>query len=449
MTAQRVGILFSLLFLCATRIVCAASYSVSVVAAPYNAQCNGTTDDSAAIQAAINSVPASGGTVLFPLPTLCGIGAAGLSVAPRSNVTLRGGVQGSGLKALAAPPALAGTAFGPTMVQVTSCKNCLVSGLTFDGGGFTTNLLGITWSRDTIVQDSTFRNAGGNAAMVAAGNTYNSYSANTVSSLVNLCRGFWIGNASAREYESYPTIRDNTITLATHTAIALLAYGADVRGNTLTHLGGTDGSGVALGGINPWVARQVVIADNTITGFPFHGVQSDAQTNADYTQDITVTGNTVRNCTHTGIYIVRARGWSVAYNVVENNVDAGIYVELARDVTVAKNTVRDTRAGGARTQFSGIKLLSQTSALDIQRIYIDSNTVSNHVGDGILVTNANPGTMTIIGAYYNVSTNNSGYGLSVTDVADGNITKVVATGNIYSGNTTGTYRMDPTDAIVN
>jgi polygalacturonase len=61
---------------------------INVKQAPYSATGNGRTDDSAAIQAAIDALPSTGGVVYFPTPSVAYKLGTGLSITNKTNVRL-------------------------------------------------------------------------------------------------------------------------------------------------------------------------------------------------------------------------------------------------------------------------------------------------------------------------------------------------------------------------
>lgn len=103
----------------------------------YGAKGDGTTDDTAAIQAACNAIPATGGTVQFPRGTYLA-----RLIRPKSGTTLRGDVAGSVLKYR---PTGAGTydalvAFGDQAsvggtTTTSNLRNITIVDLTFRGTG--------------------------------------------------------------------------------------------------------------------------------------------------------------------------------------------------------------------------------------------------------------------------------------------------------------------------
>jgi parallel beta-helix repeat protein len=430
-----------------------SAVTLDVTAPPYNAVCNGTANDTAAIQAAINALPAAGGTVTFPTGRLCGVGSVGLLVTQRSAVILQGTGSGSGLIVLAPGPAFVG--FGPTTLQLVACYRCAVTRLTIDGSGLVNNLLGVQQCEDTRVTDNTLSRSGGNGAVVTASNRRNLYERNIIHTLTNAARGLWVGNTSPAEVEDHPTIVENTITAGGGSAITGTSNGAVIARNTLLGVGNTQGAGIALGSAAAARFQNAFITDNTITGFQYHSLQSDAIASGDYTQNIRVTNNRLQQSNGAGIFVVRARDWTITGNtILDQNMDAvgtgaGIYIDDAQRIWVEGNYIADTRSGAARTTSGGIGVVAQGYAGSVKDITLTGNTVVNIFGDGIQLTDVTPGTMDRVLIERNLSSDNAGWGIAVKDSVDGTITHVVATQNTCTRNVSGTIRMDPSDGIIN
>lgn len=429
-----------------------AAATILVTAAPYNAACNGTTNDATAIQNAINALPADGGTVQFPNTNLCGVGSAGLAITQRKSITLQGLGTNAGLKALAAGPVF--PVYGATMLSLTACYDCRITGLTFDGNALSANLVGIQTSVGVRVDQNTFRNAGGNGAVVTAGNTGNVYERNTISSMLSSSRGFWIGNTSpTTAVERRPQVLDNTMTLTTASAIAGTHLDAEIRGNVLDGGGTNVGSAIPLGADSGIHCERTLIQGNRMTGFA-QGVQSDSTNDGDWNSHVTVSGNTIQRMTSNGIYVYRARDWVVKDNSIEDsNVDAvgsgsGILIGMAKRIRAEGNRVTDTRTGASRTQSVGIRVQAGTSVRELEDITILKNVVSNNLVDGITVENSGAGTIERVLIQENLSTDNGDWGIGVKDAVDGDIKKVRAIGNSTARNVSGSIRMDPSDGCI-
>jgi parallel beta-helix repeat protein len=320
--------------------------------------------------------------------------------------------------------------------------------LTLQGNAQGTNLLGVGASSRVKVVGNYLTNCGYNGALVVYGNTDNLYAFNTVDNQLNISRAFWIGNLNPNEDETRATVADNTLTAVGGTGIVFVGSGQVVR-NTLNGVGNTNGAGMALSCTATMRAHDLLVRGNTITGFAYQGIQSDCINDDEYSLNIQVIGNTIRSTPGNGIYVVRARQWTIRDNVIEDVGINGISVQNARRIRIEGNRITDTRTGGARTVADGIRVVALNHAQDVVDVRMDFNTVTNVTTHGIYVTNVAPGTMTDIRMRRNLLTDNGGYGIFVADVADGDITQVVATQNIIQRNVGGDIRMDPSDGVVN
>lgn len=108
---------------------------------------DGRKDDSAAIQATINSLSTNGGVVT--VSGLSGIGPRGVLINGKSGITIQGSGPNAGFKALARTtidiPGIPTIPFGGsigTLLGITNCNNIKVTGLEFDGNSLTNSGIG-------------------------------------------------------------------------------------------------------------------------------------------------------------------------------------------------------------------------------------------------------------------------------------------------------------------
>jgi parallel beta-helix repeat protein len=405
----------------------------------FGAVCDGINDDALAIQAAIASASANGGTVV--LPGICGVGAAGINI-KSDNVVLQGQGQGAGLKVLAPGPVF--SVFGPTTVQFSGCTNCHAQNLLIDGNGVSSNAIGLKETKLSGVTNTNIVNAGYLGAVVAVNNSGNSYAYNSVTRGVGVARGLWIGNAAADQMESNATVTNNQVSQMGATGIVCTCLNSRVDNNVSTHNGG---SGIIFPAAGDYRASYVSATGNTVSFNKFSGFQSDAASNQTYSEFITLTNNIVEGNTSCGIYLVRARDWTVSGNQIRNNLIHGIEVGEAKRIQLNRNLVEDTRVGSDRTQNVGIHLAAQATGInDVQDVQITGNTTQNNLSNGIFLVNCSPNTMDNVTIQNNVSLSNSGYGIRASAVKNGDITNVSITNNSMESNGTGPLRIDFIDA---
>lgn len=136
----------------------------------YGAKGNGTTDDSASIQNALNALSSSGGIVYFPK----GIYLIKTGLLFYSNQTLFF-ENGATLLQGASINNLLMSYCGDSVGGYNGVHDCVIYGATFDGGSYTTNntLVGIIHSKNIIFENCTFKNAYGTWHNLEINSSYN------------------------------------------------------------------------------------------------------------------------------------------------------------------------------------------------------------------------------------------------------------------------------------
>ena len=219
-----------------TRRMMTTTWSGPVVnPAQFGAKYDGKTNDSAAIQAAINSLPASGGTVL--ISGVSALAGTGIHITGRNNVRLTAAAAGDGF-------ILTGTfntswtqgitSLGYSAVAVKDSSNCSIDALTINGGGKAAPLIGFVEDSYVTCANNMLNNVGSaNGAVVATGNSHNTYTGNTIKNTAAGTRGLWIGNCHASEVEQNPTISFNTISYCGATGIGTQSSGPLIMNNNV------------------------------------------------------------------------------------------------------------------------------------------------------------------------------------------------------------------------
>lgn len=149
-------------------IVSMGSPFVNVV--EYGAKGNGTTDDSASIQNALNALSSSGGIIYFPKGTY--LIKTGLLFYSNQTLFFENGatlLQGASINNLLM------SYCGDSVGGYNGVHDCVIYGATFDGGSYTTNntLVGIIHSKNIIFENCTFKNAYGTWHNLEINSSYN------------------------------------------------------------------------------------------------------------------------------------------------------------------------------------------------------------------------------------------------------------------------------------
>lgn len=342
------------------------------------ARCDGVTDDSAKVQAALNRL--GSGDVLL-VSCRAGIGSAGLTLRDRRNVTVRG-VNGGGFKALA-PASLASQGFSPVMFLVQQCARCVIESLRFDMGRQPEAAIGLdrcaeTTLRGNVVEDTGFP---ANAAIVATGNRHGVYVSNRVLRTgrddKDGARGMWIGNGGDSQVELRPEISNNFVEGAGATGIVVYGRGAIVSGNTVTR---TKGAGIKLIASDMAAAPagpQTRIVDNTLVANAFHGLQIEQGEGG-----VRIERNRMESNAIAGIYV--GGGFfsgEIEDNTFIGNREAGIYLYMASGVRIRNNRFQSAASGA---QGHGI-LLEAIQGNSIRGIDISGNAIWDQTWDGVSV----------------------------------------------------------------
>ncbi len=398
----------------------------------FGAKDDGHTDDSTAIQAAINALPATGGTVM--LSGYSAVGAGGICLSGRTNVRLTAAAPGDGFIITGVPDPNANYsqngAFELATIAMANCHSCEVDGLTINANNEAVNPIGVAYSANVVIANDVILHSGFTAAVYAVGNTGDTYSGNTITYSTNYSRGLWIGNAHVGEIETNPVITNNSISWMSWTAIGTMSSGATISGNTLTY---NAGSGIALASAGYTTCTNAVVQNN-IVEYNNQGIQSDCISDSYSSTNITVTGNTCTYNQLSGIYAVRAINWTITGNNCNNNGVYGITIQAASQITASNNTCSDSRAGSARTQAIGIDVVANGTR-GTSQITVLNNQAFNNTLAGIAATTTNS-LLTTLTVQGNDLDGNSLYNLSVIPDLRGTINGVSVSSNTVSNGAT-------------
>lgn len=350
----------------------------------FGARGDGVTDDTGAVQAALNAAAAFGGTVLLP-PGVYHCGDLDLP----GNHSLRG-APGSVIKAM---PGRANP-----WISLTG-DNILVEGVTFDGANAAQtarfDCVKASSSRTNITfRDCKFRDGRG-SFLAFRDATYDTIRVENCKFTGLLRGGACIAFTSSSTADAF-----RNVFLTANRIDACAGYGINtyvpnpsfgtpphgittwpnsnfqITGNIITNLVPSPDYYAAIP-IEIQCCYSGVVANNTCDGGT-HGISVGA------TQWLTVTGNTVRNQSWYGIEL--GVGWhqSIVSNVIENCGWAISCPSNQKDLVIANNTINGTTAvsGTARTGY-GVYLVG------CEGVTISGNRFRDTMGSSILIGQAN------------------------------------------------------------
>jgi hypothetical protein len=419
-------------------------------------------DDSAAIQAAINGL-GTGGELTFS--RICGVGESnwpGLMI-DRSQITISGNGVGTGLMTLVPPiwqPANPLSSEPVLLLVEKGMTGVTLENLEIDGSGANANLLGLAYVSSTTIEglyvhDTT---GGSGSCIFSLGGSGNTYDQNRTT----LCnRGFWIGNDTAlSEPETNATITSNLVNDNYASGLAGTLQDSLINGNIIWR---NEGSCIPLGSSPYVVYHDVTISNNTCAYNLWDAVQSDvwpyysATSTPSFSQaaswnpvtlmagaptNITITNNVLEYNQQSGIYGLYARSWTIANNTIGNNNVAGdqspsgIFLQYAANITIENNNISDATPSEA----AGIFVDYYNTINSISSITIEGNAIVNQKGDGLILTSAGGilGSGNSICITDNKIQASGDYGIEINE----GYTNITVSDNIASGSGKQDYRGD-------
>ena len=447
---------------------------IDVKKPPYNASCNGTGDDTVAIQAALTNAPNNSTILIDGSEGLCVIDASAtqpsLLLENKTGITIQGR-RGGGFVMLPGVALYGRTnpyGLGQNLWIIKDSTRITVRGLRFVGDATNgvvrveANLLALTSCTDCVVEDNEFLRGGDipGFQLGGAGNVRTIYRRNILRDsnpgTTDNARGISTGNPNAGWDDIDGAILHNTVINSAATAIHYGGVGALIEGNTVS-TNNLNGSGFAIGSGGAQSLREFRVVNNLVVNAAYCGIQLYWVTPSTMrTQRMVVANNTVRNVVSTtgcasGIYLYRAHHVTVAQNVLQNSARGILVLGDTHDVTIMGNVITDTRDDiPSRVLSYGIYLFTQDGITEPMRnVTIMGNVMTRALFAGIYVNSLSTGGgitgVQIIGNTSTESGNGlgeagTGYGLRVA--GPGAISQIVVLGNRFANNEVADIRLN-------
>jgi hypothetical protein len=397
----------------------------------FGARCDGS-DDTAAVQAAMNATPING-TLMFS----CLAGIRQVELSNRANITFAG-LGGGGVALLAQTGDPWSRAF-----SVIHCESCTIRDMVFEGNSKDIIPFSIEQSTNSTVIGLRIRNVKqAGAAFLAIHNDGNKYLNNIIenvgmdrSPVTDTTRGMWIGNVADTQIETNVTIADNNLADISGTAIAVHGSGIAITGNSGVRLNSScvkvlplGGSGETLiadnrcsgagakwqigGGLMTeyWnsSSEKTTIRNNFLEGYSEADVAripdsanigiNIANSDGKITRNLVITNNTIRNFLYDGIQISSSiDNFVIDSNLVDRTNASGVQwngITLLGDggKVMTNGTIRRNLIHG---KFDGIRIDANPGT--ISRLKLDANSLVSMSRDGVHVEVQNGGRISEIG----------------------------------------------------
>ena len=374
---------------------------------------DGATDDTTAIQAAIDV----GGSVYFPTGTyLCGE----LSASSVTNLTLYGDGYGSCLKMTGTPTQnIQGVT---TWCLFDTCTRLVIRNLRFDCNNLEHTAIGVTGSTDVLIDSNYVHNSPGTIGDNRPGIVVHSTTAANVvnNNIYDISAWMYFGMSTSLGQITDSTFANNICRNAKSTSAANCTR-SSITGNVF------DSSlyaGIELGGVGTAMTNWV-ISNNLFRDCVAPALQVSALASGALTRQGVISNNTFTANQDSAIYCFGdVRDVSITGNDVNDNA-RGIMLTVSANggcanFIVSHNRCYDTHAPGSKVQDYGILLSLATSGggaltgAELQNIDILNNSCYGNAFDGIaLLRDSGTAYMQNVRLMDNKCIGNEGNGISV------------------------------------
>jgi len=369
------------LFLLAIEFNLLAQTTIIITDPPYNAICDGTSDDVLAVQLAINALN-NGDTLIIPGPT--GIGAPGLSVNGKMNITIKGSGTNAGFYALTGNYAhISGLTLSRTMLRIINSDSVVVKDLLFEGNenDFIPVCFGNTEYCEILSCE--VRHTRGNGswpahAALAGISSINSRHLKVADNYVHDLfgdtptegpRGIWLGGVAPAENDNFVVVSNNIVENTNMTGITVHGPNYLLFDNYIYNTGG---AGIKIEVSVDDTTGLIHVFNNTLVKHFFHGVQLGISAPNVVLRNVVIENNYIDSIQNSGVrvfaYVVNL---TVRDNIIMN--------------TALKNCINGYNFGEG-----GIYVTGQLKNASFTGNIISSGNNSGSCGQGIGLDNFDP-----------------------------------------------------------
>jgi parallel beta-helix repeat protein len=308
-----------------------AKLQESVSVKDFGATGDGVTDDTVAIQAAFNSLGATGGHVLFPNGTYL----------ITSTVTIPSNVIAE------FDQSQINTALNGILFKIEGSDGARKENVIFQNGRFTATTIGtggqqalqVIWADNILVRNCTFKDFGGVAVKFNGGN-FNVEVSNCTADNIGVISFYAEGDGSVANKGCY-NVRylNNTVTNYDYGIEAKQSNYVKIIGNTVnTQRAGSTKYGILVTrdyqtGVET-TPRNVIISENSLNGVEAFGINVTA------TADAIISNNYIRDCGGQAI-VASGSHLTVENNQVVSSVGAGVSVNYNAQVIGGSGEITD------------------------------------------------------------------------------------------------------------